>query len=63
MKHTDMRRFFIAILLSLAVMAPSAAQSRKAVKQAKRDTKIEVKHLKSEGYKSLDNIKLEEAVN
>ena len=63
MKHTDMRRFFIAILLSLAVMAPSVAQSRKAVKQAKKDTKIEVKHLKSEGYKSLDNIKLEEAVN
>ena len=63
MKHTDMRRFFIAILLSLAVIAPSAAQSRKAVNQAKKDTKIEVKHLKSEGYKSLDNIKLEEAVN
>ena len=58
-----MKRTILAILLSLAVIAPGRAQSRKVVKQAKKDTKIEVKYLKSEGYKSLDNIKLEDAVN
>ena len=63
LNNKDMRKIIITILLGLAVVAPSAGQSRKAVKQAKKDTKIEVKHLKSEGYKSLDNIKLEDAVN
>ncbi|MBR1926655.1 MAG: hypothetical protein IJ840_02725 [Bacteroidales bacterium] len=58
-----MRRIIITLLLGLAVLAPCGAQSRKAVKQAKKDTKVEVKYLKSEGYKSLDNIKLEDAVN
>lgn len=58
-----MRRIFIAIVLCLAVVATSAAQSRKAARQAKKDTKVEVKYLKSEGYKALDNVKLEDAVN
>ena len=58
-----MRRFILSILLGAMVLAPVAAQSRKAVKQAKKDTKIEVKQLKADGYKSLDNVKLDEVVN
>lgn len=58
-----MKRFILSILLGAMVLAPVAAQSRKAVKQAKKDTKIEVKQLKADGYKSLDNVKLDEVVN
>ncbi|MBR5175552.1 MAG: hypothetical protein IKW89_06435 [Bacteroidales bacterium] len=58
-----MKRFIITLLACALAFTTVGAQSRKAVKQAKKDTKIEVKHLKSEGYKSLDNIKLEDAVN
>lgn len=58
-----MRRFLLTILMGLAIIVPSEAQSRRAVKQAKKDTKIEIRELKSEGYKSLDNAKLDEVVN
>ena len=58
-----MRRFLLTILMGLAIIVPSEAQSRRAVKQAKKDTKIEIRELKSEGYKSLDNVKLDEVVN
>jgi len=45
------------------IIAPAGAQSRKAVKQAKKDTKLAVSELKADGYKSLDNVKLDDAVN
>ena len=57
-----MKRIIIAILAGILTLTPSVAQSRKAVKQAKKDAKLEVKYLKSEGYKALDNEKLEDAV-
>ena len=57
-----MRRVLLSILVGVIALAPAAAQSRKAAKQAKKDAKIEAKQLKSDGYKSLDNIKLEDVV-
>ena len=63
MSQAYMRRIIVSILLCVTVISPSFAQGWKAARRAKGDTKIEVKHLKSEGYKSLDNVKLEDAVN
>lgn len=58
-----MRKILLSVLLGLIVLSPMTAQSAKAVKKAKKDTKVEVKYLKSEGFKPLDNVKLEDAVN
>ena len=58
-----MRRIVLAIVALAIALTPSFAQSRKAVKQAKNDTKILVKVFKSDGYKSLDNVKLDDVVN
>lgn len=58
-----MKRLVITILMGIIALGPVGAQSRKAVKQAKKDTKVLVKELKADGYKTLDNVKLEDAVN
>ncbi|MCQ2118645.1 MAG: hypothetical protein MJY84_01845 [Bacteroidales bacterium] len=57
-----MKRFIISLLAVMVALAPAGAQNRKAVKRAKEDAKYELKYLSSEGYKALDNIKLEDAV-
>lgn len=49
--------------MGIIALGPVGAQSRKAVRQAKKDTKVLVKELKADGYKSLDNVKLDDAVN
>lgn len=58
-----MKKFIMALLAGIIAFSPVTAQSRKAVKQAKKDTKVLVKQFKSDGYKSLDNIKLDDVVN
>ena len=58
-----MKRIILALLAGIIAFSPVTAQSHKAVKQAKKDTKILVKQFKSDGYKSLDNIKLDDVVN
>ena len=52
-----MKRLLITILMGIIALGPVGAQSRKAVRQAKKDTKVLVKELKADGYKSLDNVK------
>ncbi len=59
---TNMKKIVIMILAGLMAFAPGQAQSRKVVKQAKEDAKLLVKQFKSDGYKSLDNAKLDDAV-
>ncbi len=48
--------------MTLLVLAPAGAQSRKVVKQAKEDAKLELQALKDKGFKALDNVKIDDAV-
>lgn len=57
-----MKRIILIALAGLMAMAPAGAQGRKAVKQAKEDSKPVISQLKQDGYKPLDNIKLDDAV-
>lgn len=57
-----MKKFVLFVFAALMAVAPLAAQGRKVVKRAKEDAKMGVQALKKEGYKALDNMKLEEAV-
>lgn len=50
------------VVAGLVALAPLPAQSRKVVKQAKEDARLVARQLKEEGYKPLDNGKLEDAV-
>ena len=57
-----MKRIILIALAGLMALAPAGAQGRKAVKQAKEDSKPVISQLKQDGYKPLDNIKLDDAV-
>ncbi|MBQ8062174.1 MAG: hypothetical protein IJ205_09605 [Bacteroidales bacterium] len=57
-----MKRITLIVLAAFMALAPLGAQGRKAVKQAKEDSKYLVSQLKEEGYKPLDNNKLDDAV-
>ena len=48
--------------MTLLVLAPAGAQSRKVVKQAKEDAKLELQALKDKGFKALDNVKIDDAI-
>ena len=58
----DMKKIIITAIIALVALSPVFSQNRKAVKKAKEDAKYELKYLSSEGYKALDNVKLEDAV-
>lgn len=57
-----MKRFALVVLAGLMALAPSVAQSKKVVKQAKEDSKLMASQLKSDGYKTIVNVKLDDAV-
>lgn len=57
-----MKRIIPLFLALLVAAAPAGAQFRRATKQAKEDAKLVVSQLKDEGFKSLDNKKLDDAV-
>ena len=57
-----MKRIIPLFLALLVATVPAGAQFRRATKQAKEDAKLVVKQLKEEGYKPLDNKKLDDAV-
>lgn len=48
--------------MALLVLAPAGAQSKKVIKQAKEDAKLELQALKDKGFKALDNVKIDDAV-
>lgn len=58
-----MKRIILSAVMVLLALAPAGAQSRKVLKQAKEDAKLELQVLKDKGFKALDNVKLDEAVN
>ncbi len=57
-----MKRIILLALAGLMAVAPAPAQSRKVVKQAKEDARLLARQFKTDGYKALDNVKLEEAI-
>ena len=58
----QMKRIILIVLVSLMAVAPAGAQFKRPGKQAKEDAKLVVSQLKEEGYKPLDNTKLDDAV-
>lgn len=58
-----MKRFILSAVICLLALSPAGAQSRKVVKQAKEDAKYELQALKDKGFKALDNVKIDDAVN
>ena len=57
-----MKRIILLALAGLMAVAPAPAQSRKVVKQAKEDARLLARQFKTDGYKALDNVKLEDAI-
>lgn len=57
-----MKRILLLVVAGLVALAPLPAQSRKITKQAKEDARILAKQFKQDGYKALDNVKLDDAV-
>lgn len=58
----DMKKIVIAALVAIVGLMPMSAQSRKVVKRAKEEAKLEMEYLKDQGYSALDKIKLEDEV-
>lgn len=59
---SQMRRITLIVLAVFMALSPVGAQGRKAVKQAKEDSRYLVNQLKQEGYKPLDSKKLDNSV-
>ncbi|MBR5396758.1 MAG: hypothetical protein IK145_02790 [Bacteroidales bacterium] len=58
-----MKRLILFAVMGLLAIAPAGAQSKKVVRQAKEDAKFQLQALKEKGFKALDNVKLDDAVN
>ena len=57
-----MKRIIPLFLALLVATVPAGAQFRRATKQAKEDAKLVVSQLKADGFKPLDNKKLDDSV-
>ena len=57
-----MNKSILMAAVCILALTPAGAQSRKIAKQAKDDASVQVKVFKEEGYKALDNEKIDESV-
>lgn len=57
-----MKKIILLAAVCMLSLTPAGAQGRKIVKKVKEDAKVQVQVLKEDGFKALDNEKIDESV-